>query len=136
MKEHEDSTTSETLKFLATLWVSQEILKLLPYNPPWKKLSQRVDLQQLSWKDEITLRAETAENSRLILGHSRLILSHIPARNPAKKAAPPKLTHGLLQKTKTKQSKIKINVIHRLSGFTRKRFKLSKSPNSMEKRKS
>jgi hypothetical protein len=127
MKKHGNSTISETLKFLATLWVSQEILKLLPNNSPWKETSERVDLQQLGWNDEIALRAETAENSRLMLGHSRLMLSHIPAREPATKAAPRN------SPTKTTQSKGKINFVHRLSQSS---FKLSNPGRSIEKRKS
>ena len=134
MKKREDSTTSKTLKYLATLWVSQEILKLLPNNPPWKQLSERVNLQKLEWNDEIPLRVETAENTRLILVHSRLILSHIPAHKPAKTATPPP-THGT-QKIKIKSSKSKINLVHRLSQSTRERFKFSKPRRSFEKRKS
>ena len=136
MKEHEDSTTPETLKFLATLRVSQEILKQLPNNPPWKKLSERVNLRQLNWNDEIALRAETAEINRLIRGYSRLILSQIPARKPAKKVTSPEPSTDAIQKTTRKPCKIPINLVHRLSRVTSKRFKLSKPGNSIEKRKS
>lgn len=133
MKKRDDSTTSKALKYLATLWVSQEILKLLPNNPPWKQRSERVNLQKLQWNDEIALRAETDENTRLILVHSRLILSHIPANKPAKMATPPP-THRT-QKTKMKSSKSKINLVNRLSQSTRERFKSSKPGHSFGKRK-
>lgn len=105
---------------------------MLPNDPPWEKVSERVDLQQLGRNDGIALRAETVDNSRLILGHSRLILSHIPAREPATKAAPP---NSPGQKTKTTQSKGKINFVHHLSQSAHKHFKLSKPGHSIEKEK-
>jgi hypothetical protein len=86
MKAHESSTLQAM--FLPFLLVVQEILMLLPSNPPWAHVAHQNRLQELEWNDENNLQAYTIENTRLILSHSRLILSFQPART-----SPPSPTH-------------------------------------------
>src|SRR5947207_6347472 len=62
-------TTSALQKFLAVLWVAQEILKLLIRNPTWPSPSDRPGLQDLQWEDKTTLQFETSESTRLLLRH-------------------------------------------------------------------
>lgn len=78
MKAPENTTSPTT--FLPFLWVTQEILKSLPSNPPWKQTAQQARLQELEWNDHDNLQTYTTENTRLILSHSRLILSYQPFR--------------------------------------------------------
>jgi len=68
-------SSSHRTKFLAFLWVAEEILKLAPRNPPWEKAAGHLHLRDLKWTDEARLQAETAKNERLILQHSRLVLT-------------------------------------------------------------
>jgi hypothetical protein len=56
-------------KYFAILWVAQEILKVLPSDPPWDHGVDRKGLQELQWDDSSSLRSETSENTRLILVH-------------------------------------------------------------------
>lgn len=57
------------LKFYAILWVTQEILKAIPTDPPWEQGLHRKNLEELQYDDPASLRSETEENSRLILAH-------------------------------------------------------------------
>jgi len=76
---------SQRTKFLAFLWVAEEILKLVPRNPPWEKVAGHLHFRDLKWMDEARLQVETAKNERLILQHSRLVLTGRtePASHPA-----------------------------------------------------
>jgi hypothetical protein len=77
----QNDSPSQNSKFLHILWVTQEVLKQLPPNPPWKSLSHHSRIQELSWQDEGILKTEVEENNHLILRYSRLILSHTSAQN-------------------------------------------------------
>jgi hypothetical protein len=68
-------TASQRAKFLAFLWVSEEVLKLVPRNPPWAKSVGQLQLGDLNWTDEPRLKRETSKNEKLILNYSRLILT-------------------------------------------------------------
>jgi hypothetical protein len=68
-------TPSQRTKFLAFLWVTEEILKLVPRNPPWEKVAGHLHLRDLNWTDESRLQVETAKNERLLLQNSRLVLT-------------------------------------------------------------
>ena|SRR5437762_2634968 len=59
-------------KFLAVLWVTQEILKILILNPTWPSPSDRPRLSELKWEDKSNLELETSENTRLLLRHAPL----------------------------------------------------------------
>ena len=66
---------SQSIKFMAILWVTQEILKLVPANPPWPKLAGQMQLIQIiKWNNMGVLEIETAKNTQLLLRHTRLIL--------------------------------------------------------------
>lgn len=62
-------TASALQKFLAVLWVTQEILKLLIKNPTWAAPSDRPGIRELQWEDKTSLQFETSENTRLLLRH-------------------------------------------------------------------
>lgn len=62
-------TASALQKFLAVLWTTQEILKLLVHNPTWASPSDRPGLRELQWDDKTSLQFETSENTRLLLRH-------------------------------------------------------------------
>lgn len=68
-------TASQRAKLLAFLWVSEEVLKLVPRNPPWAKSVGQLQLGDLNWTDESRLKRETSKNEKLILNYSRLILT-------------------------------------------------------------
>ena len=64
------------MKFVAVLWVAQEILKLLVPNPSWNRIIDRSALQELRWDDEKRLTYETTENNKLFV-------SEAPERKPS-----------------------------------------------------
>ena len=66
------NTPQASQKFLAVLWVTQEILKILILNPTWPSPSDRPSIQELKWEDKSNLENETSENTRLLLRHSPL----------------------------------------------------------------
>ena len=55
------------MKFIAVLWVAQEILKLLVPNPSWNGTSDRAAIRELRWDDEKRLSYETTENNKLFV---------------------------------------------------------------------
>lgn len=60
------NTPQALQKFLAVLWVTQEILKILVLNPTWPSPSDRPSIQELKWEDKSNLENETSENTRLL----------------------------------------------------------------------
>ena len=67
-EERWNSYTRELhIKFLAILWVAQEILKSLIYNPPWDRIADRPQIRELRWDDQKTLLMETSQNTRSLL---------------------------------------------------------------------
>ena len=64
------------MKFIAILWVAQEILKLLVPNPSWNRMTDHSALQELRWDDEKRLAYETSENNKLFV-------TEPPERKPA-----------------------------------------------------
>ena len=129
-----DKGKSHTLKFLSTLWVAQEILKLLPSNPPWKQPSDRSHLQDLKWNDEMALEIETRENSFLILRYTRLILTHssgLKREQPTQRTLPTIIFRGRRETKISKKppQKDSTSLAQPLSQFVRKVFRLSSSMN-------
>jgi len=55
------------MKFVAVLWVAQEILKLLVPNPSWNRMADGAAIQELRWDDERRLTYETNENNKLFV---------------------------------------------------------------------
>jgi hypothetical protein len=58
------------MKFVAVLWVAQEILKLLVPNPSWNRMIDRSAVQELRWDDEKRLTYETTENNKLFVAEA------------------------------------------------------------------
>jgi hypothetical protein len=66
---------AQSSTFLSLLWVTQEILKSLPPSPPWIPTRDRTTtIPRLA--NDPQLLSETTENTKLILQHTRLILSY------------------------------------------------------------
>ena len=76
----------ESSIYLPVLWVAQQILMLLPSNPPWERVLDRERRQALDWNDKEKLRLETTKNTQLLLSHSRLILG---LQSPRRSVKPP-----------------------------------------------
>ena len=74
------NTPQALQKFLAVLWVTQEILKILILNPTWAPPSDRPSIRELKWEDKSNLENETSENTRLLL-------RHLPLRKQIEKRA-------------------------------------------------
>ena len=55
------------MKFVAVLWVAQEIHKLLVPNPSWNRMADGAAIQELRWDDERRLTYETNENNKLFV---------------------------------------------------------------------
>jgi len=66
----------QSSKSLGFLWVTQEILKALPPNPPWSPRNTNTTPSLPIWNDAVELLSQTTENTQLILRHARLILSY------------------------------------------------------------
>ena len=66
------NTPQSLQKFLAVLWVTQEILKILILNPTWPSPSDRPSISELKWEDKSNLENQTSENTRLLLRHPPL----------------------------------------------------------------
>ena len=110
------------IRFLAILWIAQEILKSLMYNPPWDRVSDRPYIRELRWNDQRTLLMETSQNSRLLLAQIPLstrrdgrqsrqqkrrrespqppppsyALEHTPPTDPINRSGRPKLAKALV----------------------------------------
>ena len=62
-----DYTADLHTMFLSMLWVAQEILKSLIYNPPWDRIADRPQVRELRWNDNKALLIETSQNTRWLL---------------------------------------------------------------------
>ena len=64
-----------SINFSAVLWVTQEILKLVPTNPPWAQTAGQMHVVQgLSWDNPSLLQAEAMKNTHLILHYNRFFM--------------------------------------------------------------
>ena len=112
-------TSSALQKFLAVLWVTQEVLKLLIINPTWAAPSERPGLRELQWNDKTGLQFETSENTRLLL-------RHIPLRNQieqrAKLTVKPEITPKEPSHPQSEQTQKKPKCIRLLLNMVRKKF--------------
>jgi hypothetical protein len=123
------------IKFLSILWVAQEMLKAMIYNPPWDRITDRPQVRELRWDDERYLLMETAQNTRSLL-------AQIPDSNrrgvresrPAKKRRastpqppPPSYTQVHDPPNGAKQEKSKPKVVRKLVNSVRKMFGIKNS---------
>jgi hypothetical protein len=100
-------------KFVAMLWVAQEILKLLVPNPSWNRMEDRSSIRELRWDDEKRLAYETTENNKLFITEpprktsvrrrpSILSVSTRSSPSPAKSFSIPDETESIQEKERTR----------------------------------
>ena len=116
-------------KFLAVLWVTQEILKILILNPTWPSPSDRPNIPELKWEDKSNLESETSENTRLLLRHAplRKQIEKCARDNVSKEKAIPSPCQAISQTESVILQKEKPKIVRLLLKTARKIFLTSSS---------
>jgi len=116
--------------FLSILWVAQEILKSLIYNPPWDRIADRPQVRELRWNDYKGLLIETSQNTRSLLAQipQSTRKEKGPSRQPRKKREsiqqpPPSYTQEHAPPHDTVNGPVKSKVIRTFINKVRKLFK-------------